>query len=95
MADDSTIPGELAALHTRLDASDARMRSVEEGLRANTVITKRIDDNTKDLVETFVAMQGAFKVLGWIGKAAKPLGLIAAAAAAAVSFWAALKGHLK
>ena len=42
-----------------------------------------IDKNTKVLVEAFDAVQGAFKVLGWIASAAKPIiyigGLIAAA----------------
>jgi hypothetical protein len=42
-----------------------------------------IDKNTKVLIEAFDAVQGAFKVLGWIASAAKPIifigGLIAAA----------------
>jgi hypothetical protein len=45
-----------------------------------------IDKNTKVLVEAFDAVQGAFKVLGWIASAAKPIifigGLIAAAGVA-------------
>ena len=32
-----------------------------------------IDKNTKGLVEAFDALQGAFKVLGWIASAAKPI----------------------
>jgi len=44
-----------------------------------------IDQNTKGLVEAFDALQGAFKVLGWIASAAKPIlwvgGLIMAAGA--------------
>ena len=32
-----------------------------------------IDKNTKALVEGFDAVQGAFKVLGWISSAAKPI----------------------
>ena len=44
-----------------------------------------IDKNTKGLVEAFDALQGAFKVLGWIASAAKPIlwvgGLIMAAGA--------------
>jgi hypothetical protein len=31
-----------------------------------------IDINTKDMVEAFKNLQGAFKVLGWIGSIAKP-----------------------
>lgn len=44
-----------------------------------------IDKNTKGLVEAFDALHGAFKVLGWIASAAKPIlwigGLIMAAGA--------------
>ena len=55
--------------------------------RLLTVETKvdNIDKNTKGLVEAFDALQGAFKVLGWIASAAKPIlwigGLIMAAGA--------------
>ena len=55
--------------------------------RLLTVETKvdSIDKNTKGLVEAFDALQGAFKVLGWIASAAKPIlwvgGLIMAAGA--------------
>jgi hypothetical protein len=44
-----------------------------------------IDKNTKGLVEAIKALDGAFKVLGWIASAAKPIlwvgGLIMAAGA--------------
>ena len=44
-----------------------------------------INKNTKGLVEAFDALHGAFKVLGWIASAAKPIlwvgGLIMAAGA--------------
>lgn len=32
-----------------------------------------IDTNTKGIVEAFKALDGAFKVLSWIGKAAAPI----------------------
>ena len=38
----------------------------------------KIDKNTEGLVEAFNAVQGAFKVLGWIGWLAKPVLAIAA-----------------
>jgi hypothetical protein len=44
-----------------------------------------IDQNTKGLVEAMKALDGAFKVLGWVASAAKPIlwvgGLIMAAGA--------------
>jgi hypothetical protein len=46
-----------------------------------------IDKNTKDLVDGFNAVQGAFTVLGWIAKIAKPILWIAAAWAATALFF--------
>lgn len=46
-----------------------------------------IDKNTKGLVEAFNAMQGAFKVLGWIASAAKPILWIGGLVVAAGAFW--------
>ena len=44
-----------------------------------------IDKNTKGLVEAINALDGAFKVLGWVASAAKPIlwvgGLVMAAGA--------------
>lgn len=46
-----------------------------------------IDKNTKGLVEAFEAMQGAFKVLGWIASAAKPILWLGGAIVAASAIW--------
>lgn len=50
-----------------------------------------IDSNTKDLVEGFHAVQGAFTVLGWIAKIAKPILWIAAAWGATALFLSNIK----
>jgi hypothetical protein len=46
-----------------------------------------IDKNTKGLVEAFDALQGAFRVLGWIASAAKPILWIAGLVMAAGAVW--------
>lgn len=46
-----------------------------------------IDSNTKELVAAFHAMQGAFKVLGWIASIAKPILWIAGAFSLATLYW--------
>ena len=46
-----------------------------------------IDQNTKGLVEAFDALQGAFKVLGWIASAAKPILWVAGLIMAAGAVW--------
>jgi hypothetical protein len=50
-----------------------------------------IDKNTKDLVDGFNAVQGAFTVLGWIAKIAKPILWIAGAWAATALFFSSFK----
>ena len=46
-----------------------------------------IDSNTKELVGAFQAVQGAFKVLGWIATAAKPILWIAGVVSVAAVWW--------
>lgn len=49
-----------------------------------------IDTNTKGLVEAFNAMQGAFKVMGWLASAAKPILWVAGLVVAAGAAWQTL-----
>ena len=88
-------PASAATINERLDAGDARMSRIESELESNTAATRQVAESTRDLVEFFEAAQGAFKVLNWIGKAAKPVGYLAAAWSAGLGFWTALKGHFK
>ena len=46
-----------------------------------------IDKNTKGLVEAMKALDGAFKVLGWIASAAKPILWVAGLIMAAGAVW--------
>lgn len=49
-----------------------------------------IDKNTKGLVDAMNAMEGAFKVLGWIASAAKPILWIGGLIVAAGAIWQSL-----
>jgi hypothetical protein len=49
-----------------------------------------IDQNTKGLVEAMKALDGAFKVLGWIASAAKPILWVAGLIMAAGAVWQTL-----
>ena len=80
-------------INARLDAGDERMTRIESDLRTNTAATEQIRSNTADLVEFFQAAQGAFKVLNWIGRAAKPLTYIATLCASLWGLWLATRGH--
>jgi hypothetical protein len=46
-----------------------------------------IDKNTSGLVEAMKALDGAFKVLGWIASAAKPILWVGALIMAAGAVW--------
>ena len=69
---------------THLEATQVTLR---DAIDANTVLTKKIDTSTSSMVEVLAAAAGAFKVLNWIARAAKPLGIIAAAVGAAIGAW--------
>ena len=61
---------------------------IYERLVAVETKVDQIDKNTKDMVDGFNAVQGAFTVLGWIAKVAKPILWVAGAFTAASIFWA-------
>jgi hypothetical protein len=46
-----------------------------------------IDKNTSGLVEAIKALDGAFKVLGWVASAAKPILWVGALIMAAGAIW--------
>ena len=60
-------------------------KQIYERLLAVETKVDSIDKNTSGLVEAMKALDGAFKVLGWIASAAKPIlwvgGLVMAAGA--------------
>ena len=46
-----------------------------------------IDQNTRGLVEAIKALDGAFKVLGWVASAAKPILWVGGLVMAAGAIW--------
>lgn len=82
---------DLGELRDRVGNLEDGFETLKTELADNTAATKRIEANTSDLVEAFANLKGAFKVLNWIGKFARPLGYIAGAIAAVVSLYTAFK----
>ena len=60
---------------------------IYERLLAVETKVDTIDKNTKGLVEAIKALDGAFKVLGWIASAAKPILWVGALIMAAGAIW--------
>ena len=86
-------------IHERLDKGGERMTAIEHDLQ--TLAQKHYDERKElqelkqqlaELLEFFTAMKGAFKVLNWVGKVAKPLTAIVMLGGACVAFWTAVKG---
>lgn len=62
-------------------------KQIYERLLAVETKVDDIDKNTKGLVEAIKALDGAFKVLGWIASAAKPILWVGALIMAAGAIW--------
>ena len=71
--------------------SEVTHAQIYERLVAVESKVDHIDKNTKDLIDGFNAVQGAFTVLGWIAKIAKPILWVAGAFTAASIIWAIWK----
>jgi len=70
------------------------MQQIKDNLKENTDATKRIDASTKEIVEFFESMKGAFKVLNWIGKLARPIGAIVLLGTSLWGAWTAFKSGI-
>jgi len=60
---------------------------IYERLLAVETKVDSIDKNTSGLVEALKALDGAFKVLGWVASAAKPILWVGALIMAAGAVW--------
>ncbi len=83
----------------RLDEGSERMATIERDLKAlaqglyeERQELQELKQQLAEMLEFFTAMKGAFKVLNWVGKVAKPLAAIVMLGGACVGFWTAIKG---
>lgn len=67
--------------------SEVSHKQIYERLLAVEQKVDTIDKNTKGLVEAIKALDGAFKVLGWIASAAKPILWVGGLVMAAGAIW--------
>ncbi|KKI15346.1 hypothetical protein XA67_05070 [Comamonas thiooxydans] len=86
-------------INERLDKGSERMTTIErdlkalaQGLHEERQELHELKQQLAEMLEFFTAMKGAFKVLHWVGKVAKPLAAIVMLGGACVGFWAAIKG---
>jgi hypothetical protein len=67
--------------------SEVTHEQIYERLLAVENKVDSIDKNTSGLVEAIKALDGAFKVLGWVASAAKPILWVGALIMAAGAVW--------
>lgn len=66
---------------------DISHREIYDRLVAVEAKVDRIDTNTDGVVKAFEAASGAFLVLEWIAKAAKPILFIGGIVAGVITWW--------
>lgn len=69
--------------------------SLDDNTDATRQLAEKADaiaSSVAGVVEAFSNLTSAFKVLGWIGKLARPLGYIAAAGVAITTMYATIRG---
>jgi hypothetical protein len=69
------------------DAVEVSHREIYDRLLAVEAKVDRIDKNTDGVVKAFEAASGAFLVLEWIAKAAKPILFIIGIGAGIATWW--------
>jgi hypothetical protein len=74
-----------------MEQVDVSHREIYDRLLAVEQKVDRIDQNTAGMVSAFNAAQGAFTVLDWIAKVAKPILWIAGLGTAIAVAWEQLK----
>ena len=79
-------------INERFDKGSERMAAIERDLKAVAQELQELKQQLAEMLEFFTAMKGAFKVLNWVGKVAKPLAAIVMLGGACVGFWTAIKG---
>ena len=92
-----TMPGELQAIHARLDVGTDRIKKIEsvqakmQAVQAEMhSVMLRNGDTMSEIRDIMAAARVGFKVLGGLGSAAKWLGTIAAAGVAIYAAFYAL-----
>lgn len=82
-------------INARFEKGIKRMQAIETELHAAREELHQLCQLREDMAEMldfFKAMQGAFKVLNWVGALAKPLAGLVALGVALATAWAAARG---
>ncbi|KAA5926349.1 hypothetical protein F1536_12410 [Achromobacter xylosoxidans] len=94
-----SIHGRVTAAELSLEQMAARLGKIETDMRTNATATakntdsiEQIRQNTQDIIDTFQALAGGFKVLQGLGRLAKPLAYIVGLVTAVITAYSAWRG---
>jgi len=92
VADDPRIDAAIENLNARVAQIERDMAANAEITARNTDLIQQIDRNTQDIVDTFQALSGGFRVLQGLGRIARPLACIVGLVAAVLTAGSAWRG---
>ena len=92
MADEHLSDAFIKSLHARVVQMEQDMAHNAEATARNTSSIETIRQNTQDIVDTFQALAGGFKVLQGLGRVAKPLAYIVGLGTAVITAYSAWRG---
>ena len=92
MADEHLSDAFIKSLHARVVKMAQDMAHNAEATARNTDSIETIRQNTQDIVDTFQALAGGFKVLQGLGRLAKPLAYIVGLVTAVITAYSAWRG---
>ncbi|WP_313700070.1 hypothetical protein [Achromobacter sp.] len=80
------------SLRDRVVQMEQEMAQTAEATARNTASIETIRQNTQDIVDTFQALAGGFKVLQGLGKVARPLAYLVGLGTAIITAYSAWRG---
>jgi hypothetical protein len=82
----------IKSLRDRVVQMEQEMAQNAEATARNTASIETIRQNTQDIVDTFQALAGGFKVLQGLGKVARPLAYLVGLGTAIITAYSAWRG---
>lgn len=92
MADEHRPEAFMKSLHERVLQMEQDMAQNAQATARNTASIETIRQNTQDIVDTFHALSGGFKVLQGLGRVAKPLAYIVGLGTAVLTAYSSWRG---
>ena len=71
----------------RLDKLESDMMDLHADVKANTALTLDVKNSVVEILDTFNSLKGFWKVLEFVGKAAKPILWIGGTSTIVVLWW--------